>query len=147
MSTYRRYLALCAFVFTAWGSTLLAKVIFDITDWYSQPSYEVILKMAPPWAWGILILLIGLGFLHQFVISKGMIVKNKQMNILSGLAAGVNTMWTVAFIITLVLGLNSPIGPLLFIFCAGMHMIAARLPMRDQLMPQELKDFITEMSE
>lgn len=140
MSPYRMYLLRFAIFFSVWGSTMLYSTwINPHFNWYGFPAYEVVLQILPTHLWGLLLVAIGAGFGYHTAASKNMVQRNKQMILLSALAATVDTIWMIGLTVTLLRGDNSPLGPLLFFYCVFTHMIASKSQVRNLTTEQQLE--------
>lgn len=114
---------------TAWGATYLGH-----PRWSDSASLKVIGEILPFEIWGILLILLGIGFLGQFFKVKHETRKTPILMALVGLVASVTSIWAVGTGLEFITGpaLTSPVGPILYSFLTALHLIMSKLPIQDE---------------
>lgn len=129
---FRSYLISCFVFFTVWGLSLLYTSWVDPTlVWYNFSAYQVIKDIGPFWVWGLINTLIGLAFGVKIVKLWHPKRTKKKLStvVLIAAATAVTTIWAIALGVTMLMGLNSPLGFLLFGYCAVSHVRVAGFPL------------------
>lgn len=132
---FRSYSISCSVFFLVWGVSMLYSVLVDPTViWYDFPVYDLLSEIMAFWLWGIVTTGVGVGFLVQSVRlwKPKRSYKTRSTIVLTGAAACITMIWTVALMITFAMGLNSPLSFLLFAFCTMAHFRAAHFPIVDE---------------
>lgn len=124
MTNYRSYLLSSTIFFGLWSlSMLYASFVDPSLAWYDFPAYGFVEAVLPFEWWGAITAALAGAFSYEFLISK----ENKKAwgtTILASVATFVTGIWAIGLAITLAQGLNSPLGFLLFNFCAAAHVRA-----------------------
>jgi hypothetical protein len=127
---YRIYLFAAALKMTFWGIVMMGP-----NKWTSSSSMNVVKEVLPAHAWGILFVMLSLGFALAFVQSLRIQNKNKLMNILPSFAVTINVIWALGYILAGFQGdLVNAVIPAMFLWVAMSHFIISQMPMADEQM-------------
>lgn len=132
MSFFRKYLLATSVMFVPWGISMIYSAWIDPDfNWYAFPAYHIVREILPIGWWGVFVTLLGLSFAYKFVVTRNRTKKSRYVTTICGSAAAVSSIWMISLFITLLHNVNSPLGPLLFMFCTAVHIFATTLPIQD----------------